>query len=97
MFSVGHDRDVSLAFVLSETWFCLFARKTPDAGEICHFSLIWAILIEYSTLFRNVFDEQKVHSLCYRIVQFYFFPVRRKKVKRKLSMSQIEVIRNNWP
>ena len=76
--------------------FSCFAWKGLDAGEICP---IWASLIESSALFRNVFDEQKVHRLCYRIVQFYFFPVRgeKKKVERKIRMSQTEMIQNNWP
>lgn len=80
MFCVAPDRGISLAFFC---WhqipdFGLFAWKGLDAGEICP---IWASLIESSTLFRNVFDEQKVHRLCYRIVQFYFFPVRGEKKK----------------
>ena len=99
IFCVAPDQDISLAFFC---WpqipdFGLFAWKAPDAGEICRLSLIWASLVESSTLFRNVYDEQKVHRLCYRIVQFYFFLVRGGKVERKISMSQTEMIQNNWP
>ena len=45
-------------------------------------------MIESSTLFRNVFDEQKVHRFCYRLVQFYFFPVRGKKYEPDRSDSK---------